>query len=214
MNDRVKPAKGRRKAYVIGLTGNIATGKSSVGRILADLGAEHLDADELVHRAMAYGEPVWHEIVAQFGPDILRGDGEVDRKKLGAIVFANPKALQQLEAIVHPDVIARTKCFLSSITADWVVIEAIKLIESGMVAQLCDALWVVTAPREVQIQRLIEQRGLTRAEAILRVDAQPPQVEKVQQADVVIENDGDRDALVCQVRDAWQMIQNPMLGVR
>ena len=202
------------RPYVIGLTGNIATGKSSVGRILADLGAEHIDADKLAHQAMAYGEPVWSKVVAQFGRDVLGADGEIDRQKLGAIVFADAKALRQLEAIVHPDVIARTKALLSSATAGVVVVEAIKLIESGMVAQLCDALWVVIASRRVPVQRLVEQRGLARPDAVLRVDAQPPQGEKVKQADVVIENDGDRSALTRQVRDAWLTIENPILAIQ
>jgi dephospho-CoA kinase len=185
-----------------------------VSSILVDLGARHIDADKLAHQAMAYGQSAWREIVAQFGHDVLGADGEIDRKKLGAIVFADAKALRQLEAIVHPDVIARTKALLSSATADVVVVEAIKLVESGMVTQLCDTLWVVTAPRQVQIQRLVECRGLARADAVLRIDAQPPQREKLQRADVVIENGGNRNALTRQVRDAWRTIQNLILAVQ
>ncbi|MBN1582389.1 MAG: dephospho-CoA kinase [Anaerolineae bacterium] len=214
VDDRKKPVIDRQQVYVIGLTGNIATGKSSVGNILVSLGAQHIDADTLAHQAMAQGEPAWHDIVAHFGRDILGTDGEIDRKKLGAIVFADAGALRQLEAIVHPDVIARTKKLISTATAGVVVVEAIKLVESGMVAELCDALWVVTAPREVQIQRLVEYRGLTRADAILRIDAQPPQEDKVKRADVVIKNDRGQRALACQVRDAWLIIQNPILAIQ
>jgi dephospho-CoA kinase len=202
-----QPVGERPGPYVIGLTGNIATGKSSVGRILVDLGAQHIDADRLAHRAMARGEPVWTEIVARFGRGILRPDGEVDRQKLGEIVFPDAEALKRLEAIVHPDVIARTKEAIARTTAAVIVVEAIKLIESGMMARLCNALWVVTAPRQVQIQRLVEQRGLARPAAVLRVDAQPPQSAKIRQADVVIENGGDWDELAGQVREAWQTIQ-------
>ena len=193
---------------VIGLTGNIATGKSTVGQILADLGAQHIDADKLAHQVMAQGQPAWHKIVAEFGPEVLGQNGEIDRQALGKIVFADAQALARLETIVHPNVIHGIESLIADTRSDVVVIEAIKLIESGMVAQLCDALWVVTAPREIQIQRLIQQRGLMRSDAVLRIDAQPPQDEKVRQADVVIENHGSRSALFHQVRDAWLAIQN------
>jgi dephospho-CoA kinase len=192
---------------VIGLTGNIATGKSLVGQTLSRLGAEHIDADLLAHRAMAPGTPGWDEIVAAFGPQIVRPDGDIDRVKLGAIVFADPAALARLEAIVHPQVIAHTQRRITSSTARVVVVEAIKLIESGMVHQLVDSLWVVTAPREVQLARLMAYRGLSRAEATLRIDAQPPQATKVAQADVVIDNGGPVEATVRQVEQAWQDIQ-------
>jgi dephospho-CoA kinase len=197
---------------VIGLTGNIATGKSLVGRILSRLGAEHIDADLVAHQVMAPGGPAWDKVVAAFGRQIIRPDGEIDRKKLGTIVFADPAALARLEAIVHPEVIAHTRRRITSSTAAAVVVEAIKLIESGMVHQLVDTLWVVTAPREVQLARLMAYRGLSRAEANLRIDAQPPQAAKVAQADVVIDNGGSVEATVRQVEQAWQDIQGQVVG--
>jgi dephospho-CoA kinase len=127
------------------LTGNIATGKSTVGKLLSQLGVEHIDADRLAHQLMARGTPVWKGIVSAFGTQILRADGTIDRGRLGSIVFSDKSALAQLEAIVHPGVIERVHQLITASTAPVVVIEAIKLIESGMVSQLCNALWVVIA---------------------------------------------------------------------
>jgi dephospho-CoA kinase len=170
------------------------------------LGAEHIDADHLAHQVMAPGMPAWDEIVAAFGPQIVGPNGDIDRAKLGAIVFADPTALARLEDIVHPEVIAHTRRRITSSVAPVVVVEAIKLIESGMVRQLVDTLWVVTAPREVQLARLMAHRGLGRTEALLRIDAQLPQAAKVAQADTVIDNGGTIQATVRQVEQAWQDI--------
>jgi dephospho-CoA kinase len=188
---------------VIGLTGNIATGKSLVGKTLAQLGAEYIDADQLAHQVMARERPAWRQIVSIFGEDVLQPDGEIDRRRLGAIVFSDARALVRLEQIVHPEVIACTRERIAASLFGVVVVEAIKLIESGMVSQLCDALWVVTAPREAQIERLMEQRGLSYEDAVLRIDAQPPQAHKVARADVVIDNGGTIEAIACQVKRAW-----------
>jgi len=196
--------------YIIGLTGNIATGKSTVARILQNLGAEVIDADRLVHRLMEPGTEVWHAIRQAFGTEVIGPDGAIDRRRLGAIVFADPAALARLEAIVHPAV---GRAILRRLE-EWrsqpqpprvVVIEAIKLLESSL-AKLCDAVWIVVAPREVQIERLVRTRGLTPEEAALRIDAQPPVEPKLARADVVIHNDGSLDHLRCQVEEAWRRI--------
>jgi dephospho-CoA kinase len=152
---------------------------------------------------MAPGTRAWTEIVATFGAEMLRPDGTIDRGKLGSVVFADASALARLEAIVHPEVIERTRQRIADSTSPVVVVEAIKLIESGMVSQLCDALWVVTASRDAQVRRLMEQRDLCYEDAVLRVDAQPPQALKVARADVVIDNDGSIAATVRQVEQAW-----------
>jgi dephospho-CoA kinase len=152
---------------------------------------------------MARGQPAWHEIVDVFGCEILGPDREIDRGALGAIVFSDRDALERLEQIVHPRVIAATKVRIAASEADLIVIEAIKLIESGMVIQLCDTLWVVTAPRQVQIQRLVSQRGMSPQEAASRVDAQPPQSHKIAQADAVIDNGGSITSTARQVQEAW-----------
>ena len=195
-----------RRPFVIGLTGNIATGKSLVAEMLSKRGATHLDADRLAHRVMSRGTPVWERIVGLFGLDALKANGAIDRSKLGAIVFSDPAALSRLEETVHPDVIAYTRQLIATAQTAVVVVEAIKLIESGMVEQLCDQVWVVTAPRCVQIQRLTGQRGLSLAQAALRVDAQSPQETKLMRADVVIDNGGTLDRTERQVELAWKEI--------
>jgi dephospho-CoA kinase len=195
-----------RRPYVIGLTGNIATGKSLVGRMLSELGAEYIDADRLAHQVIARGTPAWEQIVAAFGLGVLEASGNVDRGRLGAIVFSDPGALARLEAIVHPDVIAYTRRLLSTCKVAAVVVEAIKLIESGMAQQLCDTVWVVVAPRAVQIRRLVEERGMSDEDAALRVDAQPPQEAKIAQAEVIIDNSSTPDATQRQVQDAWSNV--------
>ncbi len=206
-----RSARRRARLYVIGLTGNIATGKSSVARMLGCLGAHVIDADQVAHQAMCAGTSVHAAIVAEFGRDILRADGEIDRAKLGTIVFADPRALSRLEALVHPAVVVAVEQTLDEIAASAgcagtvAVVEAIKLIESGM-AEKYDALWVVTAPEAVQKARLVQQRGLSAAEAERRIHAQPPASAKVALADVVIDNGGTLQETWQQVEKAWQSL--------
>jgi dephospho-CoA kinase len=187
---------------LLGLTGNIATGKSEVARMLADLGAHVIDADRVAHQVMQPGGAALDAIVQSFGRGILAQDGTIDRSVLGAIVFRDSAALRQLESAVHPATIEKVNRQIAESEKRVVVVEAIKLIESGM-HRSYDALWVVTAPRALQIARLMTHRGLSEEEAILRVDAQPPQAEKAALADLVIENDGDLTALQDKVRAAW-----------
>ncbi|HSR30241.1 MAG TPA: dephospho-CoA kinase [Anaerolineae bacterium] len=187
---------------LVGLTGNIATGKSEVAKVLAELGACVIDADRVAHEVMQPGGPAYHAVVEAFGQDILAADGAIDRSKLGAIVFADPAALQRLEAAVHPATIAKVDRQIAEVREPVVVVEAIKLIEAGM-HRLYDALWVVTAPRPLQIARLMSSRGFTRKEAEMRIDAQPPQEKKSALADVVIVNDGNLDELREKVEAAW-----------
>jgi len=192
---------------LIGLTGNIATGKSEVGRMLTELGAQVIDADAVAHQVMSRGGPVYAAVVEAFGPDILRLDGEINRARLGAIVFADAEALRRLEAIVHPEVITRVDALVREASEPVVVIEAIKLIEAGM-HRNCHALWVVTCSREQQIARLMRTRGLSEAEAVLRVDAQPPQAEKIALADVVIDNSHTLDETRRRVEAEWEKLSS------
>ena len=203
-----------RNLLVIGLTGNIATGKTVVAAMLAELGAQVIDADVLAHRVTKPGTPTWRRVVAEFGTDFLQRNDKIDRSKLGACVFADPEALAQLEAIIHPAVIEETERLLhnlrnqttrSAVGAKIAVIEAIKLIEAGMHLR-CDELWVVTCLPEQQLKRLIENRGLSRPEAELRIIAQPPPLKNVNLADVVIDNSGDLEQTRDQVRRAWARI--------
>lgn len=196
----------KQRPYLIGLTGNIATGKSEVARMLAGLGAGVIDADKVVHELMQPGGPAYGPVVDAFGPAVVAEDGYIDRGKLGAIVFRDPAALQRLELAVHPRVMVEVDNRIRQAPEAVVVIEAIKLIESGLHLR-CDTLWVVTTPRQLQIARLVATRGLTEAEAALRVDAQPSQAEKAELADLVIVNDGDLGELRQKVEAGWARIQ-------
>jgi len=198
--------------YVIGLTGNIATGKSVVLEMLERLGARAIDADALAHGVMETGTPVWQAVVQEFGENILCPDGSIDRRKLGDIVFADEAALRRLEAIVHPAVIARTQELIENSPQPVIVIEAIKLIEAGM-HRTCDALWVVTCRKEQQLTRLMEQRDLTEEEARQRIEAQPPQETKLALADVVIDNSGSLEETWRQVKREWERISDFRLPI-
>lgn len=189
--------------YVIGLTGNIATGKSVVRKMLEHLGALGIDADALGHRAFAQGAPGYQPVVDNFGKWILAPDGQIDRARLARVVFADPEALERLEAIVHPLVMQATDILIRRSDHKVVVIEAIKLIEAGMHKQ-CDSLWVTYAPQEIQMMRLIQKRGMSEAAARQRIQAQPPQEKKVTIANVVIRNDGSHEDTWRQVAAVWQ----------
>jgi dephospho-CoA kinase len=189
--------------HLIGLTGNIGTGKSTVAAMLAELGAEVIDADRVAHEVMQAGTPAHGRIVEAFGPEVLDPDGEIDRARLGAIVFADPAALVRLEAIVHPATLEAIDCRVAATSAGVVVVEAIKLIESGM-AERCDSVWVTTCRPEQQVHRIMGGRGLDRAQAEQRVRAQPPQEEKIVRADVVIDTTGSLARTRAQVRVAWE----------
>ena len=196
----------RSTPYLIGLTGNIATGKSTVAKMLEDLGATVIDADALVHELQRQGTPVFNDIVAAFGPGILDRAGEIDRKALGSIVFSDPAQLRRLESIVHPAVLIESMRRIMEAPTPVVVYEAIKLIEAGR-AEMCDAVWVVTAQSEVQLQRLMTDRHMGEAEARQRIEAQPPQSEKIKRATVVIDNSGSREDTRQQVEAAYRAIE-------
>jgi dephospho-CoA kinase len=193
------------RPYLIGLTGNIGTGKSTVAGMLAELGAETIDADKVAHEAMQPGTSAHARIVEAFGADIVAPDGRIDRERLGAIVFSDPEALARLEAIVHPATLEMIDKRLEASSSDVIVIEAIKLFEAGM-AETCDSVWVTTCAPEQQIQRIMAARPLSRAEVEQRVQAQPPQEEKIDRADVVIDNQGSLSRTRAQVQAAWRRL--------
>jgi dephospho-CoA kinase len=192
-------------SYVIGLTGNIASGKSAVAHMLADLGADIVDADVVAHEVTAAGTEETAAIAERFGPSVLGDDGAIARPVLGRIVFSDAQALTDLEAIVHPGVRRRVYERLERSTARVAVLEAIKLLEGPLVEHV-DTVWVVTARRDVRIARLVSDRGMSAADAAGRVDAQSPEEEKVRRADVVLHNDGSVDDLHQQVEAAWRRI--------
>jgi dephospho-CoA kinase len=185
------------------LTGNIATGKSTVLAYLQGRGATVLDADKLAHAAMAPDGPAYDAVVAAFGEAIVGPGGVIDRKALGAIVFADATQLARLEANVHPAVFVLAQQALDATDAPVAVIEAIKLLESGRLLRLCDEVWVVVADEATQIRRLMESRGMDEAEARRRMAAQSPQTEKVRQADRVIDNSGSPAELYAQLDAIW-----------
>ncbi len=191
--------------YAIGLTGNIATGKSVVRKMLEHLGAYGIDADVLSHRAIIKGSPGFEPVVNTFGKWVLGENGEIDRSKLGELVFNNPEALLRLEEIIHPLVRQALDVLIERTKHRVVVIEAIKLLESEL-HSLCDQIWVTRAPSELQLERLIEKRKLTQEEARDRMNAQLPATTKLMKADVVIENDGSFEKTWKQVYEAWQAI--------
>jgi dephospho-CoA kinase len=189
--------------YVIGLTGNIATGKSVVRKMLEHLGAYGIDADTLGHRVIASDAPGYQAVLDTFGKWILAADGQIDRSKLSRVVFNDPDALRRLESIVHPLVRQAIDILARRTKHNVIVIEAIKLLESPL-RQACDTIWVTVASPEAQVGRLVQKRGMTEEAAKQRMGAQPPQEEKVHAAKVVIRNDGSFENTWKQVCAAWQ----------
>jgi dephospho-CoA kinase len=191
--------------FVIGLTGNIATGKSVVRRMFEHLGAYTIDADALTHRAYAKGAPGYQQVIDKFGKWLVNKDGEIDRAKLGNLVFHDAEAMSQLEAIVHPLVRQASEMLIQRASQRVVVIEAIKLLE-GDLRKICDSIWVTNAPENTQVERLVRKRGFTRELALERIHMQSAQSAKVSLANIVITNTGSYDDLWKQVSAAWKEI--------
>ena len=191
--------------YILGLTGNIASGKTTIGLMLLELGATtYVDADLVVHELYLPGRPLVARLVEAFGPAILDTEGGVDRRVLGERVFGDAEQLGRLEAIVHPAVQGALVGRLRALPAEGIgVLDAIKLVESGY-APFCHGIWLVMSPPELQLRRLIETRGLTPDEARLRLDAQPAPDAKRAVATEIIDNSGTLDTLRAQVAAAWE----------
>lgn len=191
----------------VGLTGGLASGKSTVAALFRKLGALHLDADAMVHELLAPGGSAEGPVLARFGATILGADGAIDRGALGAIVFSDPVALADLNAIVHPKVreeIARrlAREAASASPAPVAVVDAALLVESGMYRDL-DALVVVICSPETQVARAVA-RGMPEDEARRRIAAQAPAAAKVSVADHVIDNDGTPEATEARVSAVWK----------
>ncbi|MDQ6671748.1 MAG: dephospho-CoA kinase [Chloroflexota bacterium] len=199
--------------FLLGLTGNIACGKSSVGRLLAErYRADYVDADHLVHGLYAAGTPETLAIADRFGRDLLRpDDGTIDRRRLGDAVLGNPTALRELERILDPGVRQAIADRLAHTQAAVVVLDAIRLIEAGTAAR-CDAVWVVVCDQAAQMQRLQASRGMSAEQAAMRIAAQRPAEEKVRHATAVIANHGTLDDLAERVAAAWARTVQPHLG--
>ena len=190
----------------LGVTGGIGAGKSSVVQMLAALGAVVIDADRVGHEVYAPGTLGFAQVVAAFGRDIVGGDGAIDRKKLGAIVFADSTALARLNAIVHPlirDAVAQRVAAARAASTAPIVVEAALLIEAGWDA-LVDEVWLVAARRDVIEERLTTQRGMDAAAVAARMRAQLADDERRAHADVVIDNSGSREQLRQEVERLWR----------
>lgn len=188
--------------YVIGLTGNIATGKSLVLKMLQHLGAFPIDADGLAHQVMLPNAPAYQPVIEWFGKWVVGADGRIDRERLGTVAFSHPEALKRLEAITHPIISKGIDTLISRSQHKVVVVEAIKLLETPL-SQQVDAVWVVDSTTEKQLERLIKTRGMTEPEARKRIAAQNPQADKLNVAQVVIHNNGDPNETFAQVSAAW-----------
>jgi dephospho-CoA kinase len=192
---------------LVGLTGGIGSGKSTVAKLLADRGAVVIDADVLAREAVEPGTPGFEKVVNRFGPELvdLAAGGILDRKQLAEIVFADERARKDLEAIVHPEV---GRLLLEGVArhrdTDRVVVFDAPLIVEGGFGDGLDALIVVTAPREEQIARLIRHRAMDEDDAAARIAAQAPEAEKVARATHVIQNDGSMDDLQGRIEEVWE----------
>jgi len=193
---------------VIGLTGGIGSGKSSVAQFLAELGAVILDTDKVGHEALKPNTEAWREVVAVFGQQILTPAGEVDRKKLGELVFSNPEALARLNQIVHPRIGGVVQAQLEEYRrrgVPVVVLEIPLLVETDGTAMV-DQVWVTVASEPVVLSRLEARSGLSRQQSLARIRSQISNEERVKHADVVIDNDGSLDDLKARVKELWQRL--------
>jgi len=201
---------------VIGLTGGIASGKSLVSGILAELGAAVLDVDKVGHRIMEPDQPAYKEIIEYFGKDILTSSGKIDRKKLGNIVFSNPEKLKVLNRITHYRIREKVREILKGYEnsgVSLVVVEAALLFEMKM-QDMVDEVWVVFADKEQQIERLMKRNKLTEEEAQKRIESQLSSEQKVLRADRVIYNSGDIEKTKRQVAALWQGLTLKLWGTQ
>lgn len=198
----------RKKTTILGVTGGIASGKSTVARLFATLGATVVSADELAREAVRPGSAALKDLVGRFGPGILDGDGGLDRKALAAVVFADPQARQDLNRITHPAIALLASKRLARLVREGsplVVYEAPLLFEAGAEGRV-DRVLTVTVDEQQQLKRLMERDGLDEAAARQRVDAQMPQAEKAARADYVIDNSGSLAQVEAQVRALFRQL--------
>ena len=194
---------------IIGLTGGIGSGKSTVSQFLAELGATIIDADKIGHETFKPETEAWREVVAAFGQQIVATNGTIDRKKLGTIVFSNPEARARLNQIMHPRIYEVVRAQLAEFQRQGVsvvVLEAPLLVETGWTS-LVDEVWVTTAAEDTVLKRLRERTGLSEAESQARIRAQLPAGKRIREADVVIDTDCDLDELKAKIGELWRGLQ-------
>jgi dephospho-CoA kinase len=194
---------------VIGLTGGIGAGKSTVTHMLEELGAAVIDADRVGHQIYLPDLPAWREIVGTFGQEVLHADRTINRQSLGKIVFADPEALRTLNRIVHPKMFERMAELIAELRVggdmEAIVIEAAILIEANW-QPLADQIWLVVASEPVVIERLAKQRNLSPEQVRTRIAAQLSNEERLKHAHVVIRNDGSLDEVRAAVQQAWDQV--------
>jgi len=191
---------------VVGLTGNIGSGKSSVARMLQEMGAAVIDTDRVARDVVAPGTPGLQKTVACFGRQVLNNDGTLNRPLMAQIVFNDPAALARLNAIIHPEIRSRIAAAIAdykkSGSTPLLIIEAPLLIETDM-HKMVDRVWLVTVDPRIQVQRIIERDHTTAEQARKRISAQMPQEDKIPYADRIIDNSGSLEKTLQQVRQIW-----------
>ncbi|MFW5873346.1 MAG: dephospho-CoA kinase [Bacillota bacterium] len=187
----------------LGLTGGIATGKTTAANILRDLGADIIDADKIAHKIMEPEGPAYSDVVQFFGNNILNEAGSINRKKLGEIVFNNSELRQKLEKITHPIIVKEIEKRLNNNLDNNKVIVAPLLYETGL-ESLVDQVWVIYCNLSTQIERLKSRDNLNSYEANLRIEAQMSLEKKIKKADLAIENEGSIEELENKLRTAWE----------
>ena len=195
---------------VVGLTGGIASGKSTVAGIFEDRNVPVIDADVIAREIVEPGEPALDDIEDAFGDEVIRGDGSLDRDALGSIVFGDEEARAKLDAITHPRVAQRMAERAQALREEghrWVIYDAALIVENN-IHEWLDALIVVSADRATQIERLIRRDDLSREDAIARIESQLPLERKVTVADYVIDNNGTIEDTIAQVERVYQRIQD------
>jgi dephospho-CoA kinase len=200
---------------LVGLTGGVATGKSLVAEELKRLGAELIDADAVSREIMVKGSPAYDGILKEFGPGIMAADGSIDRKALGRIVFADPEKLARLNALTHSRIIERIRVQTETLKKKpgnpIIVINAALLIEVGHHKEM-DCLVVVSAPVDIQVERLAKRDGLDKDSALRIIKAQMPIEKKVELADYVVENSGTVAEALEKTRDLYERLKGAEPG--
>ena len=194
---------------VIGFTGGIGSGKSTVSQFMAELGAVILNTDEVGYEAFKPDTELWRQVVAAFGRQIVTPDGNIDRKKLGNIVFGNAESLSRLNQIMHPRMYHMVKAQLKEYREQGtrvIVLEAPLLLEAGW-TPLVDEVWVTTASESTVLKRLEERTGLSPVESLTRIRSQLSSAERVRRADVVINTDCDLNELKSRVTELWRKLK-------
>ena len=207
----LEPRQMQQRPVVIGLTGPIASGKSTVAAHLRERGADIVDADRVYRSLLVPGSELARRIVARFGPGVVAANGDIDRSALGDLVFQDAQALADLDEITHPVVVDEIRNVIDRSAAPVVVVEGIKLGQSGLASDL-DSLWLVTADEATRLQRLMKRAGMDETKARARIAAASGRVPDGIRVDRAIDNSGDIGATLRAVDEAWQALLSEKTG--